>query len=192
MLLSSGLHTAPCGVPCTGVHSSSPSSTPCSRNASTRPRMRPSDTFCPTRARSRSLGIVSKSLFRSASTTWMKPALSNASTRRSACLQPRPRRKPPACAGAGSAVGGEIPLEDRLQHRSQGRLHHPVLHRRYPQWTLLRAPRLGDVVPSNALRPVAPGAQRFAQPPQIGVQIARVLRDRDMIHPSPHGWPPLA
>jgi len=27
MLLSSGLHTAPCGVPCSGVHSSNPSST---------------------------------------------------------------------------------------------------------------------------------------------------------------------
>ena len=74
-------------------------------------------------------------------------------------------------------------LEDRLQHRAQRRLDHPVSHRWYPQRTLLLAPRLGDVVPSDALRPVNPGAQRFAQARQIGVQIARVLRNRDVIHP---------
>src|SRR5713226_2363047 len=76
-------------------------------------------------------------------------------------------------------VGGEIPFEDRLQHRAQRRLDHPVLHRWYPQRTLLLAPRLGDVVPSDVLRAVGSAAQRFAQARQIGIQIARVLRDRD-------------
>ena len=57
------------------------------------------------------------------------------------------------------------------------------MHRWYPQRTLLRAPRFGDVVPSDALRPVTSGAQRLAQVRQIGVQIARVLRDRDVVHP---------
>src|SRR5205823_5217061 len=45
------------------------------------------------------------------------------------------------------AVRGEVVLEDRLQHRAQRRLDHPVSHRWYPQRTLLLAPRLGDVVP---------------------------------------------
>src|SRR5439155_14110073 len=52
------------------------------------------------------------------------------------------------------AVRREIVLEDRLQHRAQCRLHHPVLHRGYPRRTLFRASRFRNVVPSDALRAV--------------------------------------
>ena len=60
MLLSSGLITAPWGLPFSGVHSRKPSKTPCLRNNSISFSTRLSDTFCPTKDIRPSCGIVSK------------------------------------------------------------------------------------------------------------------------------------
>src|SRR6185437_3105420 len=60
MLLSSGLIAAPCGVPCSGVHSRAPSRTLWPRNAPTSASTRRSGTLPATSASRRSFGIVSK------------------------------------------------------------------------------------------------------------------------------------
>jgi hypothetical protein len=96
-----------------------------------------------------------------------------------------PQRLLAAPSGAKAvAVRGEVLLEDRLQHHAKRRLYQTVAYRWYPQGTHLRASRLGNIVPSDALRPVPSGSQLIAQAPQIGVQFLRVAFDRDMIHPG--------
>ena len=55
------------------------------------------------------------------------------------------------------------------------------------EWTPEQGTPQGAVcspLPSDALRPVISGPQSLAQTRQIGVQIAGLLRNRDMIHPA--------
>ena len=94
------------------------------------------------------------------------PCLSRWSTRRSASLHPRLRPEP-------VTVLGKVPLEDRLQHLPQRRLHHPVPNRRNPQRPFSVATRLGypypadrlwtDIVPSRSCsRTVVSGSSQLA------------------------------
>src|SRR6266481_5572402 len=88
-----------------------------------------------------------------------------------------------APAGAEAvAVGREVPLEDRFQHHPQRRLNYPVSHRRYAERPLLRAPRFGNVVPANRLRPVLARPQPLAQPTQIVIQLSLEHLHRDVVH----------
>jgi site-specific DNA recombinase len=96
-----------------------------------------------------------------------------------------PQRVLTAPSGAKAVtVAGKVLLEDRFQDQPQRRLDHPVTDRGDAQRTLLPTSRFGNVVPADRLRSVGPGPQLLAQPPQVGVQITRVVRDADVIHPG--------
>jgi hypothetical protein len=82
------------------------------------------------------------------------------------------------------ALCGKVPLEDGFDDHAQRRLHHAVLNSRYPQWALLLASRLRDVVPPDRLRTVRAGSQGLAQAAQVGVQVLRIQFDVDMVHPG--------
>src|SRR5882672_1293209 len=82
------------------------------------------------------------------------------------------------------AVRSKVSLEYWLQHHAKRRLYHPVTDRWYSQRTLLLTSRFGNVVPSDLLRSIRSTPQLLAQALQVGVQITRVLCDRDMIHPG--------
>jgi hypothetical protein len=69
-LLSSGLNTAPCGVPCPGTQVVIPSRIDALRNASINPSTRLSAMRCRTTSISLPCGIVSKYDFRSTSTVY--------------------------------------------------------------------------------------------------------------------------
>src|SRR2546425_917982 len=79
------------------------------------------------------------------------------------------------------ALRREVPLEDRLQHRSERRLHHPVAHRRNPQGAFLLAPRFGNPHPPDRLRTIATVLQRPREFLQVLLQVALELLHRLVI-----------
>src|SRR5208282_5633975 len=82
------------------------------------------------------------------------------------------------------AVRREVPFENRLQHRAERRLHHPVAHCRNPQRTLLLAARLGNPHPSDRLRTIATVLQHPRELFQVGFQMALELLHRHVVHAS--------
>src|SRR5271167_3979479 len=81
------------------------------------------------------------------------------------------------------AVRREIPLEDRLQHRSERCLQHPVAHRRDAQGSHLFASQLGNPRPPDRLRTVTAVLQRLREFLQIRFQVALELFHRHVVHP---------
>src|SRR5208337_858196 len=79
------------------------------------------------------------------------------------------------------ALRREVPLENRLQHRSHRCLHHPVAYRRNPQGALLLTPQLGNPLPPNRLRTIVPIPQRPRELFQIGFQVTLELLHRYVI-----------
>src|SRR6266567_150277 len=80
------------------------------------------------------------------------------------------------------AVRSEVPLEDGFQHHAKRRLYHPVSDRGYSQGTLLSTPQLGNVVPSDSLRPIVASSQLLAQALEICVFSFCECFDRNMIY----------
>ena len=80
------------------------------------------------------------------------------------------------------ALLGKFPLEDRLQHVSHRRLHHPVLNRGNAQRAPLAAARLGNIDPSNRLGTIAAVLQAVSQSFQVRLQVLGIAVNRLMIH----------
>ena len=88
------------------------------------------------------------------------------------------------------ALRREVPLENRLQHCPERRLHHPVAHRRNPQGALFFAPQFADPVAPNRLR--ADSFLPAATVPTFPGSLPSVARTRSPSHdPRPPllGWP---
>jgi hypothetical protein len=83
-----------------------------------------------------------------------------------------------------AAVLREVPLEDRLDHVHDRRLHHAIPHRGDAQRSRLGRARLGDVHASDGLGNIRADLQRVRQLPGFFRELPLELSDRHVVHPG--------
>ncbi len=175
MLLSSGLSTAPCGAPLSGVHSdASVQDARLQKRFDQRQHAAVGDLFLQARQ---------QTIVRNRVEIAFQIGVHDMHVAGLQQLIDSPQRVFATSSRAKSvAVFCEVTLEDRFDDVHNRRLHDPISHRRNAQRSRLRGARLGNVNASNRLRAVRVRLQRVRQLPEYFRNLSPEFVHCHMIH----------